>query len=59
MKKVFVAGHEGMVGSAIHRQLAPIKHIQLVTASRSELDLTEQAEVRAFFASQKIDEVHW
>ena len=56
--KVFIAGHNGMVGSAIHRQLTLVKHIQLVTASRSELDLTKQAEVSAFFASQKIDEVY-
>ena len=58
MIKVFIAGHNGMVGSAIHRQLRLIKHIHLVTASRSELDLTKQAEVSAFFASQEIDQVY-
>jgi GDP-L-fucose synthase len=56
--KVFIAGHEGMVGSAIHRQLKRVAKIHLVTAKRSELDLTKQAEVSAFFASQKIDQVY-
>lgn len=58
MIKVFIAGHNGMVGSAIYRQLTLVKHIQLVTASRSELDLTKQVEVSAFFDSQKIDQVY-
>ena len=57
-KTVFVAGHNGMVGSAIQRQLSSGLDVQLVTAARSELDLTNQAEVSVFFASQKIDQVY-
>lgn len=58
MKKVFVAGHNGMVGSAIVRQLAKRGDAEIITRSRSELNLTSQAEVQAFFAKQKIDEVY-
>lgn len=58
MKKVFVAGHNGMVGSAIVRQLAKRDDAEIITRSRSELNLTSQAEVQAFFAKQKIDEVY-
>lgn len=57
-KRVFVAGHRGMVGSAICRQLAQRQDVELVTCSRSELDLTSQAAVAAFFATQQIDEVY-
>lgn len=57
-KRVFIAGHRGMVGSAICRQLAQRQDVELVTRSRSELDLTSQAAVAAFFASQQIDEVY-
>ena len=57
-KTVFVAGHNGMVGSAIQRQLATSQDSQVITATRSQLDLTNQAEVSAFFASQKIDKVY-
>lgn len=57
-KRVFVAGHRGMVGSAICRQLAQRQDVELVTRSRSDLDLTSQAAVAAFFASQQIDEVY-
>jgi len=56
--KVFIAGHRGMVGSAIQRQLETNQNIQLITATSSELDLTSQAEVSKFFASQKIDQVY-
>jgi len=58
MKKVFVAGHNGMVGSAIVRQLAKRGDAEIITRSRSELNLTSQAEVQAFFAEQNIDEVY-
>lgn len=58
MKKVFVAGHNGMVGSAIVRQLAKRGDAEIITRSRSELNLTSQAEVQAFFAGQNIDEVY-
>ncbi|HHR6139288.1 TPA: GDP-L-fucose synthase [Providencia alcalifaciens] len=57
-KRVFVAGHNGMVGSAIVRQLANRNDIELITKSRSELDLTNQADVDNFFAHNEIDEVY-
>jgi len=47
-----------MVGSAIHRQLTDHKEATVITASHSELDLTSQTEVSAFFASHKIDQVY-
>ena len=60
MPKIYVAGHRGMVGSAIVRQLLASGHKpeQIVGRTRSELDLTDQAAVRAFFASEKPDQVY-
>lgn len=58
IKRVFVAGHRGMVGSAICRQLAQRDDIELVTRSRDQLDLTSQVAVHAFFADARIDEVY-
>lgn len=57
-KRVFVAGHKGMVGSAIVRQLATRENVEVVTRSRSELDLLDQKAVNAFFLSERIDEVY-
>lgn len=54
---IFVAGHRGMVGSAIVRRLESLGYRNLVTATRAELDLTDQTAVRAFFARQRIDHV--
>lgn len=51
--KVYVAGHRGMVGSAIVRQLEALGHINLVTRSHDELDLTNQAAVIDFFDTEK------
>ncbi|MDJ0922230.1 MAG: GDP-L-fucose synthase [Henriciella sp.] len=56
--KIFVAGHRGMVGSAIVRCLQALGHTDIVTATRAELDLTNQAEVSAFFADQAFDQVY-
>ena len=58
MKKVFVAGHRGMVGAAIVRNLEQRGDIEIVTRTRSELNLTEQKEVSDFFAEHNIDEVY-
>lgn len=55
--RIFVAGHRGMVGSALVRALAK-RGAELVLRTREELDLTDQAQVRAFFATQKIDQVY-
>lgn len=57
-KRVFVAGHNGMVGSAIVRQLQNQPGIELVLRSRSELNLLSQEDVQAFFASENIDQVY-
>jgi GDP-L-fucose synthase len=55
---IFVAGHNGMVGSAIVRRLQDTPGVQVITASRSELNLMDQAAVQAFFARQRIDQVY-
>jgi GDP-L-fucose synthase len=58
LKRVYVAGHRGMVGSAIVRQLQGHDDIELVVRNSNELDLTKQAAVREFFAAERIDEVY-
>ncbi|MFC1720009.1 GDP-L-fucose synthase family protein [Pseudomonadota bacterium] len=55
--RVFVAGHRGMVGSAIVRRLQAAGE-KVVTRTRSELDLTRQADVEAFFNGERIDTVY-
>lgn len=57
-KPIFVAGHRGMVGSAIVRGLASRGYTNIITRSRAELDLTDQAQVRAFFAKENPQEVY-
>ena len=57
-KRIFVAGHRGMVGSAIVRALQKDNYGNIVTRSHAELDLTSQAQVRDFFETEKIDEVY-
>ena len=57
-RRIYVAGHRGMVGSAIIRRLQEIGDVQIVTATHSELDLTQQSAVQDFFAAQAIDEVY-
>ena len=58
MKRIFVAGHKGMVGSAVVRQLETETEVSVITAERSELDLREQSRVFEFLADQKIDQVY-
>lgn len=58
MKKIFVAGHRGMVGSAIVRQLQARSDVQVVTRTRAELDLVSQSAVADFFEKESIDEVY-
>lgn len=56
--RVYVAGHRGMVGSAIVRRLQQQSDVEIVTRTHAELDLTDQAAVNAFFASEEIDQVY-
>ena len=58
MDKIYVAGHRGMVGSAIVRTLAAQGQIHLVTRTHADLDLTNQAAVRAFFEAEKPTQVY-
>jgi GDP-L-fucose synthase len=55
--KIFVAGHRGMVGSAICRALRAAGYSNLALRTRTELDLTDRSAVDAFFAEEKIDYV--
>ncbi|UAY90760.1 GDP-L-fucose synthase [Pectobacterium polaris] len=57
-KRVYVAGHRGMVGSAIVRQLQTRNDIEVVVRTRDELDLLSQDAVKNFFANEHIDEVY-
>lgn len=57
-QRIFVAGHQGMVGSAIVRRLQTVGYRNIITRSRLELDLLSQADVNAFFAEERIDQVY-
>ncbi|PKF63063.1 GDP-fucose synthetase [Psychromonas sp. psych-6C06] len=56
--KVFVAGHRGMVGAAIVRQLKANGYTNIITRKRCELDLTNQKAVCDFFESEGIEQVY-
>ncbi len=53
--KIYVAGHCGMVGSAVVRALQAAGYNNIVTRTRTELDLTDQAAVRRFYAAEQPD----
>lgn len=57
-KRIFVAGHNGMVGSALVRQLQKSGANEIVTVSHKDLDLCNQQAVNQFFQQQKIDQVY-
>lgn len=57
-QKIFVAGHRGMVGSAIFRQLQAKGYTNIITATHAELDLCNQADVQQFFKDHDIDQVY-
>jgi len=57
-QKIYVAGHRGMVGSAIVRNLQDKGYGNIVTRTHAELDLTNQAQVQAFFEVEKPDQVY-
>ena len=56
--RIFVAGHRGMVGSAIVRCLHVKGYKNIITRTHAELDLTEQQAVRQFFTTEKVDQVY-
>ncbi|MBR9999949.1 MAG: GDP-L-fucose synthase [Cyclobacteriaceae bacterium] len=55
--KIYIAGHSGMVGSAIHRKLVKEGHTNFVYKDFSELDLRNQQQVESFFSREKPDYV--
>jgi len=55
---VYIAGHNGMVGSAIYKELKKNNDYKIITKSRTELDLTSQEEVHNFFQENNIDHVY-
>ena len=54
---IFVAGHKGLVGSAIVRKLQDQGYVNILTRDRSELDLTDSLQVKEFFETHRIDYV--
>lgn len=58
MHRIYVAGHRGMVGSAIVRHLQTLGDYQIITRTHKELDLTDQSAVHKFFKSQRPDHVY-
>lgn len=56
--KIFVAGHKGMVGSALMAELSKLSDVELITADRVDLELTNQVAVLAFFKQYKPDQVY-
>lgn len=57
-QRIFIAGHRGMVGSAIRRQLEQRGDVELVLRTRDELNLLDSRAVHDFFASESIDQVY-
>jgi GDP-L-fucose synthase len=60
LQRIYIAGHLGMVGSAIRRQLLSVGYPEeaIITKTRQELDLTSQMEVEKFFSVEKPDQVY-
>lgn len=57
-QNIFVAGHRGMVGSAIVRRLQALGYSRIITAGRDTLNLLDQQKVQAFFKEHQIDQVY-
>lgn len=51
--KIYIAGHNGMVGSAIHRKLTELGYTNIITTSKKELNLINQLSVQSFFANEQ------
>ena len=56
--KIYVAGHRGMIGSAIVRRLKRLGYSNILTRTHDELDLINQAQVKIFFEAEKPDQVY-
>ncbi|EPY4498284.1 GDP-L-fucose synthase [Klebsiella quasipneumoniae] len=56
--RIFVAGHNGMVGSALVRKLNQQTNVEIITKDRNELDLLDKNEVDSFFKAENIDEIY-
>jgi len=56
--RIFVAGHNGMVGSALTRLLNKKKNNKIITIRKKNLDLTDQQKVQKFFLNKRIDQVY-
>jgi GDP-L-fucose synthase len=57
-QKIYIAGHRGMVGSAIVRRLQALGYSNFITHTHQELDLVSQTDVSSFFRDEKIDAVY-
>ncbi|MBD2860112.1 GDP-L-fucose synthase [Spongiibacter sp. KMU-158] len=57
-QRIYIAGHRGMVGSALVRLLEKDSNNEIITRTHAELDLINQQAVNAFFAENKIDQVY-
>lgn len=57
-QRIYVAGHRGMVGAAIVRELESHGDCEIITRTHADLDLTDQSAVRAFFAHERIDQIY-
>jgi GDP-L-fucose synthase len=52
---IYIAGHRGMVGSAIKRHLEKLGYSNILVRTSSELDLRNQSQVQSFFASEELE----
>ena len=58
MTRIFVAGHRGMVGSAIVRELSKLNNVKLILADKSDLDLTDSLSVKEYINDKKPEQVY-
>ena len=57
-KRIYIAGHRGMVGSALVRELSNQPGVELITRTHADLDLVDQSAVNIFFQENQFDEVY-
>jgi len=58
MNRIYIAGHKGMVGSAVQRLLSSDTKNTIITAAHNDLDLTNQRQVNEFIGDQNVDQVY-